>query len=172
MKRSLQAIVPVTIGALLGAGCLGTTYTPREPGRIHFLMNYKGDDVLEKDGQRYPLKEVGTSPELLAAFRGNPAAEQQARDYNDHQRKAVVLAIVTGVAFAADILCLALLATPSDRPDGPDYEKYRLGLGIATGVSTIGWVAAMFGAGREIERGNAHLYDAINVYNDSAGPAP
>jgi|GEM_PF-1698758 len=174
MKKSSQAIAPVAIGALLGAGCLGTTYTPREPGRIHFLMNYKGEDVLEKDGQKYPLEEVGASQDLLTLFRGNPAAEEHARGYLHHQRNAKYWAIVTGVGLAVDILCLALLATPSDRPVGPAYESYRWGLEITTGAIGVGWMAALFGAGREIERGKAHLYDAINIYNDGSatGPAP
>ena len=174
MKKSLQAIAPVTIGALLGAGCLGTTYTPHEPGLIHFLMDYKGDDVLEKDGQKYPLEEVGTSQDLLTLFRGNPAAEEHARSYVHHQRNAKYWAIVTGVAFAVDILCLALLATPPDRPVGPDYESFRWGLGITTGAIGVGWAAALFSAAREVERGKAHLHDAINIYNDGAatGPAP
>jgi len=170
MKTILQAIAPVTIGALLGAGCLGTTYTPREARRIHFLMNYKGDDVLEKDGQKYPLE--GPSQDLLATFRGNPAAEEHARGYIHHQRNAKILAIVTGVTLAVDIFCLALLATPPDRPVDSDYQTFRLGLGITTGAMTIGWVAALFGAGREVERGKAHLYDAVNVYNDSEATRP
>ena len=172
MKSRLQTIAPVTIGALLAAGCLGTTYTPREPGRIHFLMNYKGNDVLQKDGQKYPLEEVGASQDLLAAFRGNPAAEEHARGYLHHQHNAKLLAIVTGVTFAVDMFCLALLATPPDGPVGPDYQGFRLGLGITTGALTIGWAATLFGVGREVERGKAHLYDAINVYNDGAAAEP
>src|SRR5512140_1695805 len=163
MSTTLRAVVAaLAIAALLGAGCFGTTYQPREPGRIHFLMDYKGDDVLEKDGKRYPLGELGTSPDFLAGFKANPAADAHARIYRQHQVRAKVWAVVTGVALGIGIFCLALAATPPDRVDASNPESSRTGLWIVTGMTSVGGAAALYNAARESDQANAHLYDAIN----------
>jgi hypothetical protein len=73
--------------AILTVGC-GTTYSPREPGRIYFAIS-RQDEILVKDGKKFSLSAF--SGDLAEAVSGNPAAEKHARTYVRRQRIAGVL---------------------------------------------------------------------------------
>lgn len=174
MTTDVRRLVAIgAVGALLGTGCYGTTYQPREPGRIHFVMKFDGKDVLEKDGKKYTLDETGLPDGLADEFAGNAAAQEHIRSYADSRRTARGWATAGVVGLGVGIFLLALMATPPDHSIAPDqadsYNAFRRGQAIATGVTWLASFAAFAFAGKALESGEPHLYDAINIYNDAAG---
>ena len=158
MKITIQKILaPVAICAGVSSGC-ATSYSPREPGRISFVME-AGHEVLEKDGKKYNVG--GFSGDLIQAVSGNPAAEEHARTYVRRQRSAAGLTIgFIGGLLVGDVLVALAMADPA-----PGVEKDRRPLGY-TGLSLLaGGVACLIGA-LILGPPEGHLYDAINIYND------
>ena len=95
-KTAIQrALAPVAIGAVLSMGC-GTTYSPRETGRISLVMSGLGEEVLKKNGKDYKIG--GFSGDLIEAVSGNRAAEAHARKFVRRQRISTSLGILAGVA--------------------------------------------------------------------------
>jgi hypothetical protein len=46
-----EVLTPVLISAVLSMGC-GTGYSPREPGRLNFVLAVGGEEALEKYGKQ------------------------------------------------------------------------------------------------------------------------
>jgi hypothetical protein len=163
VKTAIQrALAPVAIGAVLSMGC-GTTYAPRESGRISLVMS-GGEEVLEKDGKEYKIG--GFSRDLIEAVSGSKAAEEHARAYVGRQRLSRGLAILTGVAMAVGtcLVAFAMAEPVSPEKTGPDPNLQR-NLGIA-GVSLVlgSLVSAAGAVALYLPEGD--LLDAINIYND------
>lgn len=166
MKITIQRIfTPVAISAVLSTGC-ATSYSPREPGRISFVME-AGHEVLEKDGKKYSLG--GFSKDLIQAVSGNPAAEEHARTFVRRQRTATGLAIAAGVAFAVgDILVAFAMAEPVGGQEGANRgvdSDVRLTLGY-TGLSLLVGSLVSLTVAAILGSPQGHLYDAVNIYND------
>jgi hypothetical protein len=168
MNSSLQrALAPVLILAVLSMGC-GTSYAPREPGRINFVLTTGGEEALEKDGKRYKIG--GFSGDLSEAVKGNPAAEEHARAYVRRERIATGLAILGGGALGIGYLSFALLVGPYDSTaegGGPGPEARRT-LMITMTSGLVVWAVSLIGAGINYYAAEGHLLDAVNVYNDDA----
>jgi ABC-type Fe3+-siderophore transport system permease subunit len=163
MKTML--LTPVAIYAVLSAGC-ATSYSPREPGRIHFVLNHGGEEALERDGQKYPIGGF-SGGQLLAAVTGNSAAEARARAYVDHRQTFSGYAIVTGIALAVvGFLFIGLTAEPLGDAPPESSQSNRNKAGIAMGIAGVIGTAAFIGAAINGEAAQRNLYDAINIYND------
>jgi len=101
MRRAVAAL------AICAAGC-GTTYSPREPGRVHVVMTNTGEEVLERDGKTYPIEIFSTS--VMGAVAGNPAAEDVMRTHVSRSRTAGGLGILSAVVTPIGFLMLAASA--------------------------------------------------------------
>jgi hypothetical protein len=165
MKTSIRGMLrPVAILALLGMGC-GTSYSPRAPGRINFLLSARGEEVLEKDGRTYKIG--GFSSDLVEAVSGNPAAEKHARTYVHHQQISHGLAIVTTVALMVGVFLLAMsTAEPAGNVLPEDHHDQRVNLQIASAVAGVIGAAALTGAAVNGDTAQSNLHDAVNIYND------
>jgi hypothetical protein len=139
----------VAICSALGVGC-ASSYTPREPGRIHFVRT-AGGRVLEKDGKRYGMSGLASDP--ILAVSGNPAAEEHARTFVSRTQTSGIVFLL-GVAVA--VPGLALNTTE------PGHMDRKI---AARGSAGAGMAAAM-GALIAIVLSRHHLYDAVNIYND------
>jgi len=73
-----EVLTPVLISAVLSMEC-GTGYSPREPGRLNFVLAVGGEEALEKYGKQERVQ--GFPGDLVEAVAGNPAAEEHARTY-------------------------------------------------------------------------------------------
>ena len=157
-------ITVVAIMAILSAGC-GTSYSPREPGRIHIVLNPEGKEFLERDGQRYSMGGF-SGGQVLAAVAGNPAAEDRARAYVDNREAFSGYAIASGVALCVmSFLLIALTAEPTqDSSETPSASRGNT-LPIAFGLSALLGIASFVGAAINHEESQQNLYDAINLYN-------
>jgi hypothetical protein len=156
MKTTItRALTPVVVYAVLSMGC-GTSYSSREPGRIHYVLSSTGEETIEKDGRIYKLSPF--SGDLAKAVSGNKVAEEHARKYVHRQRVAGGLAIVAGIALIVAYIGVAesITGVPENRPRAA----------IIGYSSALGAMAAVVGAGIVGETGMGDLYDAINVYND------
>jgi hypothetical protein len=142
--------------------CAGTTYMPRADGRISFTSS--GSNVyLTKNGRR-----LESSIESLdQAVAGNPAAEEHARQRGRELRTGLALDVGGLVAGFAGLFVLA----PSRNADGT-MTDVSAGRGVVGGALVVGGLAAIFGAASYISSAQAHQWDAINIYNDSAVPPP
>jgi hypothetical protein len=163
MKTML--FTPVAIYAILSAGC-ATNYSPREPGRLHFVLNHGGEEALERDGQKYPLGGF-SGGQLLAAVNGNPAAEERARAYVDHQQSFSAYGIVAGIALVvAGFLSIGAMAEPTGgspvESSQDNRGKFWIGMGIAGLIGAAGFIGAAING----DAAQRNLYDAINIYND------
>jgi hypothetical protein len=167
MKTAIQSILtPVAIYAVLSLGC-GTSYSPREPGRLNFVMSGTGEEALEKDGKRYRVQ--GFSDELVEAVRGNSAAEEHARRFVHHQRLASGFAIATAVALGFAVIFLAAsMAEPAGTvsPEPTPTQDNGWKLGLASGIAALIAGGTLTGAVVNSHSAEGHLYDAINIYND------
>lgn len=171
MRRTLQGILaPVVLAVVSSMGC-GTTYLPREPNRIHVVLNAGGQEVFEKDGKTYDVR--GFSAGLLEAVQGNPAAEEHARTYVRRQRIANGLTIVAATALVIGYVSLAFLVGPYDSTtegSGPDPHARKVLMITMSSALALG-LASMTGSAIASQPLEGHLYDAVNIYNDGAARA-
>jgi hypothetical protein len=167
MKSTVRrTVAPVLMVTLLSVGC-GTSYSPREPGRISFVLTGQGEEALEKDGKRYKIG--GFSEDLVEAVRGNAAAEEQARSSVHQQRVATGLTILGGTGLALGYLSFAFLVGPYDSSDGGGPSpKARRNLMITMSSGLLVALVALAGAGRYSQQAQAQLLDAVNIYNEDA----
>jgi hypothetical protein len=140
--------------AILSVGC-GTTYSPREPGRIYFAIS-RQDEILMKDGKKFSLSAF--SGDLAEAVSGNPAAEEHARTYVRRQRIAGVLGGLGLAALVPAYVCWAESIT--------GVPENRRSMEAAASLFALGFLVGIASAAIVGESGMGHLYDAINIYND------
>jgi hypothetical protein len=156
----------VALSVLLLMGC-GTSYRPRETGRITFVLTPTGDEALEKDGKRYGIG--GFSGDLVEAVTGNVAAEEQARNYVHQRRVGSGLLGLGIVAMLVGYTSFAFLVGPYDSDTGGPGPQARRNLLIAmTSGLLVGVVSLALGS-RQLLSAEGRLYDAVNIYNDGAG---
>jgi hypothetical protein len=149
MMRGLVAVC-----AALSVGCGGaSSYTPQEPGRIHFVRTASGR-ALEKDGKLYSASGFwGESREAVA---GDPDAEAHARTYVWQTRSTGPLVLLAlGLLLPAGVLMTG----------EPDHTGQRV---AAIGLASAGMTALVFSFFIP-QLARPHLYHAINVYNDHVG---
>jgi hypothetical protein len=158
-STSRRSLTPLAILAAWCLGC-GTTYSPRESGRIHFLMSGTGEDVIEKDGKTYKVR--GFSRDLALAVSGNPAAEEHANIFVSRQRVAIGLELLASAAILAGWVFLysAITMDPTsiDRRRTAITSLSMFAIGAASGI----------GGGIVDATSRGHLEDAVNIYNDDA----
>jgi hypothetical protein len=168
MKSTIpRAVAPVLMVTVLGMGC-GTSYRPQERGRISLVLTGQGEEALEKDGKRYKIG--GFSEELVEAVKGHAAAEEHARTYQHQRNMGTGLAILGATGLLVGYLSFAFLVGPYDSTaegGGPSPAARRT-LMITMSSGLLVGLASMFGAGRYSQQGQAHLLDAINIYNADA----
>jgi hypothetical protein len=142
--------VLVAIFTVMSFGC-ASSYTPREPGRIS-IVQATGRPVLVKDGRTFGMS--GLSGDLEEAVAGNSAAEDHARTFARRSRTALVL-------YSLGVACLVgAIATHTNEPGHPVRNDVAAGSLIGSLVFLTGFLAVFSTA-------PGHLYDAINIYNDS-----
>jgi hypothetical protein len=161
-------LAPVAIYAAFSLGC-GTSYSPREPGRINFVLNVAGDEVLEKNGKTYRFG--GFSGDLVEAVSGNPAAEEHARRHVELQRRASGLAIATGVVLGVALVCFVGGAAEPAGGTKPETSAPRYGttLLLVSGLATLVAAGTLTASVSSALSSEGHLYDAVNIYNDAVG---
>lgn len=145
----------VAMGTALTLACsTAGSYSPREPGRIHFIKTSSGR-ALEKDGKLYSMSSLSSDP--VKIVEGDPAAEEHARAFVGGTRTAEILLVVGGaLALSAGIVA------------GASPEKGRVAY-TAMGCTAM---ASVLGAVMMVPLSRHHLYDAVNIYNDDLSMRP
>ncbi len=167
MKTAIpRAVAPVLVVTLLSMGC-GTSYQPQERGRISFVLTGNGDEILERDGQRYKID--GLSGRLVEAVKGNVAAEEQARAHIHDDRVGTGLVILGVTSLVVGYVSFAFLVGPYSSSDGEGPSPAaRRNLMITMSSGLLVGLASLIGAGRYSQQSEAHLLDAVNIYNEDA----
>jgi hypothetical protein len=142
-----------------GLGC-SSAYVPQRSPRVAVVMS-GGIPSYVRDGKTYAGGLAGG--DLEEAVRGNPEAEEHARDYRASTITGLVTTLVGTVAVGTGAGLLA--ADNAAR----EPEKGRQVAGAATlGVGLVGYIAGLV----LIASAQPHLWDAINIYNDGLAPRP
>jgi hypothetical protein len=143
---------------LLGLTACSTTYTPRPSPRVHLAIS-GGSMVLMRDGQEFGLGPLGGVSDALV---GVPEAHDHAETYESFTLAGFVVGIAGAVASGAG--AGIFLADSIDRGGSPSTTATGIALGLVIG----GLGAAIVGASFQLAA-QPHLFDAINIYNDSVG---
>ena len=147
MKNACRILV------LVVAGTFGysSAYFPRPSHRVSFIES-GGAVKLTRDSQSFSIWDADV------AVAGNPTAEAEARTYVHHMSAGLLL----------DFAGLGLIGTGAVI-GGPSVSSTRkdVGAGMVVGgcVSITVAIALLVTAW-------SHLYDAVNIYNDSLPPEP
>jgi hypothetical protein len=147
--RNSKYLLVATI-TMVSFGC-ASSYTPREPGRIS-IVGATGRPVLVKDGRTFGMS--GLSGDLVDAVAGNPAAEEHARTFVHRSRTAFVL-------YSLGVACLVgAIATHTNEPG----HSVRNDVAAGSLIGSLGFLTGFLAV---FSTAPGHLYDAINIYNDS-----
>jgi hypothetical protein len=148
--RTLSLLLAFCAAASVGCGS-ASSYTPQEPGRIHFVVTEKGR-LLEKDGKLYSPNPLWS--DVVEAVSGDPDAERHARSYRRR----------TWAVFPLAFLAVALLVPAATlNTTEPGHTAQRVAAG---GCLVAGWTAFVLAILSPL-MARHHLYDAVNVYNDN-----
>jgi len=150
----MQRLLSVTVAlALLSEAC-SSSYQPARSPRISVIQE-GGSPTLVRDGQTYSVGLFGGG--LGDAVEGNPAADEHATTY-----KTLSIAgwSVYVAGLGSSIAGIYLLAD-SNRGGG-DSGQETAGAALA-----LGGVAALVTSLVLISTAQPHLWDAVNIYNDS-----
>lgn len=154
----MKSAVFVTLGAL-SLGC-SASYMPRPSSRVSIIQN-AGMPSYVRDGKVYAGGLGGG--ELEEAVRGNPEAEQHARDYKSGTISGLVSVLVGGVGMGVGAGLLAADSAAREHDKGRQISgAAALGGGLAAYI--VGLVLVV--------NAQPHQWDAINVYNDGLAPPP
>src|SRR6185295_4783992 len=80
-RYTMKIVALVAALVIFASGC-ASTYHPREPGRISFIVD--GGVSLYKDGVTYSTRGLSSGP--VQAVAGNPFAEEHARKFVSRMR--------------------------------------------------------------------------------------
>jgi hypothetical protein len=150
----------VVLLALSGVAGCSTSYQPARSPRIETVVQ-GGQPTFIKDGVQFGSLVWGTG--LVDAVQGNPQAERHARIGRNLIAGGFVLDLV---GLGTEIGGLAVWA--HDRNQNPGAPASGLAVGLI-----VGGLAAVIAGSSLMMAGQPHLYDAINIYNDSlAAPPP
>jgi hypothetical protein len=143
MRRFVAGLLMLSV-----TGC-STSYRPADSPRISTALS-GGSPTFFRDGKEYPggLFFGGVED----AVHGNPRAEDEARTAH----RLMVGGFVVGLVGDGTAVAGAVLASTPQRQD--------VGLGLALGGLTVAIVGLVLMANAP-----PHMYDAINIYNDSIG---
>ncbi len=153
MTNPRRFVIAAVLTAL-SFGC-ASSYTPREPGRIS-VMGATGRPILVKDGKTYGMSGLSSDP--VDAVAGNPAAEDHARTYVRRTRTGMLL---LGLGFGVFV-------------GGVATHTNECGHAVRNGVATglvLGSLGFLIASLATMAIAPGHLYDAINIYNDSVPAA-
>jgi len=159
-KARLGGLFLCGIVAIGGAPGCSTSYVPQKSPRVA-VVQVGGVPSYVRDGKTYSGGIAGG--ELEEAVRGNPEAEQHARDYKSGMVSGLLSVLAGGVAMAGG---LGLLAADSASHDPDKGRQISGGAMLATGLAA--YIAGLV----LVSTAQPHLLDAINVYNDGVSPAP
>jgi hypothetical protein len=134
-----------------------SSYEPARSPRIGTVVD-GGQPTFVKDGVHFGSLGWGTG--LVDAVHGNPRAEHHARVGRNLIAGGFVLGIV---GLGSEIGGLVVL--------GHDTNQGGEASGLAVGLLVGGLVTAIAGSVLIIS-GQPHVYDAINIYNDSLDAKP
>ena len=156
----MNSPVAAVLALGLTVGC-STSYVPQSSGRIS-VVQVGGIPSYARDGKIYHGGIGGG--ELEEAVRGNPAAEQHAREYKAGTLSGFVSTIVGGAAMAAGVGLLAADAAAHESQRGR-----QIGGAATLGLGFVAYVVGL----ALVVNAQPHMWDAINVYNDGVrSPAP
>jgi hypothetical protein len=154
MRRGLVVFLTFAFGQ----GC-ASSYEPAKSPRIATVIE-GGQPTFVKDGVHFGSPVWGTG--LLDAVHGNPQAEHHARV----GRNLIAGGFVLGfVGLGAEIGALAVLVHEDNQQNSAPPSGLALGL-------LVGGVAAALTGSALIMAGQPHVYDAVNIHNDSVDVRP
>lgn len=139
-----ERAAPITgmLAAALLAGC-GTTYQPRQPGRVSLVVHHAAI-LYTKDGHEFPVGPFsGHLPGLVA---DSPGAASHARTANT-QLKIGVPAYLVGIG--GIIVAVLALSGPAG--------WVTIGAGASAAGTGLGFMGA----------GVTHIIDAVNLHNEA-----
>ncbi|HEY1552071.1 MAG TPA: hypothetical protein VGG28_29795 [Kofleriaceae bacterium] len=151
----MRFAIIVLVGQLVACS---SDYMPRRPNHVAIVIQ-NGRPVYVRDGQTF---EPGLGGGLVDAVHGNRAAVAAAEEFRSRQITGVA-ATVLGVVAMLGGATWAGVAAANDRPNS------QLAAPIAL---AIGGVVAMLVGTFYFASAPPHQWDAINIYNDGAEPAP
>ncbi len=139
-------------------GCT-SSYEPARSPRIATIVD-GGQPTFVKDGVRFGSPVWGTG--LVDAVQGHPQAEHHARV----GRNLIVGGFVVSLVGLGTEVGGLVVAANSDAATAPDSQ-----MGVATALVISGAVVLIAGSVLVLS-GQPHVYDAINIYNDSLDVPP
>jgi hypothetical protein len=158
MKPRISAWFALVASPLV-TGC-ATTYVPRPSPRVQVVA--EGSSLaLVKDGRSYPFNRFGGG--LEDAVQGNPQAEAEARSFRDKTISGFVLSTVGAVAAGVG----AGVLVGNEVQANPSTTIQTISI-----TSIIGGLVLSIVGGAIAGSAQPHLWNAINIYNDSLPPYP
>ncbi len=157
-RHALPCAVALLAAPLL-AGCGASAYTPRPSPRLAVTTD-DGSMVLTKNGRKYPFGPFGG--EIEEAVQGVPRAEEEARSYKSKLVTGFVLSTIGAVSAGVGAGILVdneLQPTPSTPVE------------IGSVTALVGGLVLSIVGGVVSGSAQPHLWNAINIYNDSLPPA-
>lgn len=143
--------IAAATAALLLASC-ATSHVPRRKDQVAVVMTGGGEMALHRDGVFYPLGVFGG--QAVDAVQGVPAAEDAARTYGTERASSFVASLASaGLLVGSVVVWNGGFENDSDR---------TLALGLVIGSLTLSLVSGFL----QLEA-QAHLLDAVNLYNDA-----
>ena len=151
-RAAIAVLLSFTLS--LNAAC-SSSYVPAQSPRVAIVME-GGSIAYVRDGVKYEGGLFGG--DIEAAVRGNPRAEAHAHTYKTLVISGFVVSMAGAAGMAGGLAVMGddaarnqTLSTPGAVLLGSGLVAYLVGLGM-------------------IMAGPPHLYDAVNVYNDSLTP--
>jgi hypothetical protein len=153
-QRRVCAAGVVLASVLLG-GCGATIYTPRPSPRIQVVPD-GSQIVLVKNGHRYATGTLGGAVE--EAVEGNPQAEEEAREYRHRGIAGFILSTVGSVTAGVG----AGVLIGNEFQQNPSDGLRDASIGMTIGGAVLSLVGSFI-----VSSAQPHLWNAINIYNDS-----
>jgi|SRR6185369_3538846 len=149
MRRGLAVVLVVAFTA----GC-SSSYEPARSPRIVTVVE-GGQPTFVKNGERIGGPAFGSG--LADAVASNPEAERQA----SIGRNLVLGGFVLDLVGLGSVIGGTVVFAKQDSPNEPSPAGTAL---------VLGGVAAVLAGSVLILAGQPHIYDAVNIYNDSLEP--
>jgi hypothetical protein len=146
------------LGLVLMQGC-SSSYEPARSPRIETVIE-GGQPTFVKDGVHFGSPVWGTG--LVDAVQGQPQAEHHARV----GRNLIVGGFVLDLFGLGSEIGAVAVAAHEDKEHGDELPS-----GLVVGL-VVGGVAAALAGSVMMIAGQPHVYDAINIYNDSVEVRP
>ena len=157
MRRALAVVLVLSVGA----GCT-SSYEPARSPRIETVI-YGGQPTFVKDGVHIGSAVWGTG--LVDAVEGNPEAQHHAEVGRNLIAGGFVMSLV---GLAGEIGGLAVLVHDNNQqPAQNDAQASGLAVGLLVGGLAVALAGSVM-----MMAGQPHVYDAVNIYNDSLVARP